>query len=147
MFKLAKADTLQKYAETVRIRYKVFILEQKVPEKLEIEFEDDCAHFLALEGNVPVGCVRVRKVGKKLKIERLAILKEFRGKGFGREIVKKVVGYCRKKRSAGIYMNAQYYLLDFYRGLGFVPEGKTFMEAGIKHVRMRLATSKSSGTD
>jgi ElaA protein len=33
-------------------------------------------------------------------------------------------------------MNAQYYLLEYYRKLGFKPKGKPFDEAGIKHIKM-----------
>ncbi|NTV23517.1 MAG: GNAT family N-acetyltransferase [Nanoarchaeota archaeon] len=128
------------YAQAIVIRYKVFVLEQKVPAELEIEHEDNCAHFLAAQDKTPVGCARVRKVGKKLKLERLAILKEHRGKGYGKEIVLELVNYCRRKKPEEIYMNAQYYLLDFYKALGFVQKGKKFEEAGIEHIKMVLNT-------
>ena len=35
-------------------------------------------------------------------------------------------------------MNAQYYLKNFYKELGFKPVGKPFMEVDIKHIEMYL---------
>ncbi|MFH0962183.1 MAG: GNAT family N-acetyltransferase [archaeon] len=136
---LREVNTRGEISKEALIRYRVFVVGQKVPEEIEIDaHEDSCTHFLAFFGKIPVGCIRVRPVGRKLKLERLAVLPEFRGRGFGREIVRLAVGYCRRKKPSGIYMNAQYYLLEFYKKLGFEPRGKTFFEAGIKHVKMVL---------
>jgi len=35
-------------------------------------------------------------------------------------------------------MNSQYYLKNYYKKFGFKTRGKTFMEAGIKHIEMYL---------
>ncbi len=128
----------QDYATAVVIRYKVFVLGQKVPEELEVEHEDKCVHFIAKADGKAVGCGRIRLVGGKFKLERLAVLDEHRGKGYGKDIVRSMVRYTKRNNAKG-FMYAQYYLLDFYKSLGFEPKGEPFDEAGIKHIRMDLA--------
>ena len=88
--------------------------------------------------NEPIGCARIRLIGKKAKLERIALLKKYRGKGFGKNIVNYLIKYCKKKNIKGIYMNSQYYLMNYYKKFGFKTRGKTFMEAGIKHIEMYL---------
>lgn len=136
---LKKIASREDISREALIRYKVFVIGQKVPEKLEIDgHEDSCEHFLGVVNGRPVGCIRIRPVGRRLKLERLAVLEEFRGKGHGKEIVRLAVARCKRRRPAEIYMNAQYYLLDFYKSLGFLPRGRIFSEAGIRHVQMFL---------
>lgn len=48
------------------------------------------------------------------------------------------IKYCKRKKVKNIFMNAQYYLKDYYKKLGFKPEGRIFEEAGIKHIKMQL---------
>jgi predicted GNAT family N-acyltransferase len=145
--RLIQVRTRKQISEEALIRYKVFVLEQGVPERMEIDrYEDECEHFLAVLGKKPIGCIRVREVGKDLKMERLAILKEFRGRGFGREIVGKIVAHCLRKRPREIRMHAQYRLRDFYGSFGFLPRGKPFQEAGIKHIEMFLVPGALKGS-
>lgn len=63
------------------IRKKVFVEEQNCPPELEWENEDVSIHFLAELNGVPCGACRWRKTDAGYKLERFAVLKEFRGKG------------------------------------------------------------------
>lgn len=120
-----------------RIREIVFIKEQKVPKNIEIdEFDKIVKHFIVLYENKSIGCARIRFVDKKAKLERIALLKNYRGKGFGKIVTKYLVKYCKKKNVKEIFMHSQYHLKDFYRKLGFKQRRKAFLEAGIKHIQM-----------
>ncbi len=122
-----------------KIREIVFVKEQNVPlNRDRDEFDDVAKHVLVLYNNKPVGCARIRFINKKAKLERIAILKKYRGKGFGKKILDYLIKYCKKKNIKNIMMDAQYYLRDYYKKLGFNPRGKIFMDAGIKHIRMHL---------
>lgn len=122
-----------------KIREIVFIKEQKVAENIEKDkFDRTAKHFILLYKNKPVGCARIRFVDRKAKLERIAVLKSSRGKGFGKMIVNYMVNYCKNKNVKEIVMNSQYYLKDYYKKFGFKPRGKTFMEAGIKHIEMYM---------
>ena len=120
------------------IRKKVFVEEQNVPESLEIENEDESFHVLALSGNMPVGTGRWRKTSEGYKLERFAVLKEFRTKGIGRDIVKFVLDQIPSEDM--IYLHAQESVIKFYKDLGFTIIGSTFIEADIVHAKMVYKT-------
>ncbi|MBE9481624.1 MAG: GNAT family N-acetyltransferase, partial [Bacteroidetes bacterium] len=68
------------------IREKVFVIEQKVNPDLEYdEFEDNAQHYLVYLEKKPVATARRRKTEKGIKLERFAILKDYRNKGMGTE--------------------------------------------------------------
>ena len=67
------------------IRKKVFVEEQKVPENIEWdEFEYSANHVLAYIQDKPAGTARWRRTQKGMKLERFAVLPEFRFCGVGK---------------------------------------------------------------
>ena len=126
--------TEEDYKRVLTIRRTVFIEEQNVPESLEIENEDESFHVLALSGDIPTGTGRWRKTSEGYKLERFAVLKEFRTKGIGRDIVKFVLNQIPSQDM--IYLHAQESVIKFYKDLGFTIIGSTFIEADIVHAKM-----------
>jgi len=125
--------------QVFKIRFVVFIKGQNVPKDIERdEFDKTAKHVILFYKNKPVGCARIRFMNGKAKLERIAVLKRYRGEGFGKVIVNYLVKYCKNRKIKNIYMNAQYYLKGYYRKFGFEPKGKPFMETKIKHIKMRL---------
>ena len=112
----------------------VFIEEQNVPEDIEIEYEDESFHVLVSDGTQPVATGRWRKTSEGYKLERFAVLKEFRTKGIGRDIVKFVLDQIPSEDM--IYLHAQESVIKFYKDLGFTIIGSTFIEADIVHAKM-----------
>ncbi len=132
--KIQLVKTEAEYNIVLDIRRTVFIEEQNVPEDLEIENEDTSFHVLAMYRNVPVGTGRWRKTTKGYKLERFAVLKKFRCKGIGRDIVKFVLNQIPSEDM--IYLHAQESVIKFYKDLGFTIIGSTFIEADIVHAKM-----------
>ena len=123
------------------IRATVFCDEQGVVPEAELDVHDATAtHLLAEFDGSPVGTMRWRVVGPgKAKIERVAVLREGRGQGIGAALMEVAM---RQAAAAGLtqaVLHAQTSAEIFYRRLGFVTEGGTFLEEGIEHVRMRRA--------
>ena len=122
------------------IRQRVFIKEQNVAYEEEVipSEEQEAKHFLIYVKDIPVGTIRYRVTGnREFKLERFAILKEYRGHEYGKEAFLYLVNKLEEDYNpCTIYFNAQYQLLDYYIKLGFVEEGDTFYEANIKHIRM-----------
>ena len=119
------------------IRKKVFVEEQKVPEDIEWdEFEYIANHILAYIQDKPVGTARWRQTQKGMKLERFAVLPEFRSCGVG----KKLVHFILKElmNSETIYLHAQEHVVKFYEQFGFVKKGSKFFEANIPHWIMEL---------
>jgi len=121
------------------IRKEVFVNEQKVDPSVEFDGLDDKAeHIAALLDNNIVGCARVRYMDNKAKLERIALLKEYRGNGFGGKILKFLISYCRDKGVTEIYLHSQIAVKGFYRRFGFIEKGEPFLEAGIPHIEMYM---------
>jgi len=124
-----------------KIRMTVFVDEQKVPPELELDEFDilsKAKHVIALYKGKPAGAARIRFPGNKAKLERLALLKKYRGNGFGKMIIEYMVKYCKKKNPKEILLHSQCYAEKFYRKCGFIPRGKIFLDAGIRHIEMYL---------
>lgn len=122
-----------------RIRRIVFMNEQGVSSRLEYDgFDAGSKHVLLFYRSKPVGAARIRANGNAAKLERIAILKSYRGKGLGKALTKWLMAYCRRKGFGVVRIHAQYCLKEFYRNLGFSPRGKIFKEAGIRHVEMSM---------
>ena len=126
---------------TIRdIRTKVFVEEQGVPSDLEWDGLDELAyHVIAYAPNDrPIGTGRLLQDGQ---IGRLAVLKEWRGKGVGKAILNMLLVIANKMGYAKVKLHAQIRVVGFYRHRGFKKEGKQFIEAGIPHVAMTRTTA------
>lgn len=77
--------------EAFAIRRKVFVDEQHCPADLEYENDDISTHFLATSDGVPCGAARWRQTNNGIKLERFAVLPEYRGKGVGAHLLKAVL--------------------------------------------------------
>jgi len=121
------------------IRTAVFIEEQGVPQDLEWDGLDEHAyHVIAFAADgTPIGTGRLLQDGH---IGRLAVLKEWRGKGVGTSLLKMLLVVANKMGNEEVKLHAQTRVLDFYVRSGFVPQGKEFMEAGIPHTAMTRTT-------
>jgi predicted GNAT family N-acyltransferase len=119
------------------IRRQVFVVEQNCPPQLEWEFEDESTHFLATVDEVPAGAARWRKTDNGYKLERFAVLFEFRGLGVGQELVKSVLADLPADATY-VYLHAQIQAVGLYLKFGFEKIGPEFEEAGIRHFKMVL---------
>ena len=127
----------EEYRETLNVRTFVFITEQKVPKSIEFdELDKESVHIIVKLEKKTIGCARIRFINGKMKLERIAILKEHRNKGFGKRLMQYLISYCEVRKATEIVIHAQYYLMRFYEALGFDSRGETFFEAGIKHIEM-----------
>lgn len=122
------------------IRHEVFIKGQNIAieDEFDVSLEKQATHFLIYLYEKPIGTIRYRHEEKGFKIERFAILENYRQKGFGKEVFIYLTNYLKAKYvPCTIYFSAQKYLIPFYEKLGFEKEGELFMEAGIEHLYMK----------
>ena len=132
--KISNPEDLEK---VFAIRRKVFVEEQNCPPELEWEFEDESKHFMGSVNGIPAGAARWRITDKGFKLERFAVLKEFRGIGMGKALVQSVLADLPSDANY-VYLNAQLAAMGLYAQFGFVKEGPQFEEAGIQHFKMVL---------
>jgi ElaA protein len=133
---VARAKTPKEKEACFAIRHEVYIEEQKVLPEEDRDGQDDLAlHFLASCENKPVGTARVRfkDGGKTAKIERLAVCRAARGKGFGETIMRAIETDNDVKKASLFVLEAQSYLVPFYERLGYQTSGAEFMDVRIPH--------------
>ena len=119
------------------IRHEVFVIGQNCPANLEWEFEEESTHFLVFDSNKAVATARHRKTANGYKLERFAVLRTERGKGYGHIVLKAILADLKDFKGI-IYIHAQSEVLPFYEKMGFVKTGNEFEEAGIMHFKMSL---------
>lgn len=119
------------------IRERVFIREQGVPPELEWdELDAVCLHLLAIDSaGSPVGTARLSPEGR---IGRMAVLKQWRGKGIGSMLMQSLLREAQSMQIKQVALHAQTQATNFYQKFRFMVAGEGFMEAGIPHVRMVL---------
>ena len=131
--KIVKND--QEKELVLSIRKIVFIKELNIPEHMEIDDNEDLATYvLANIGSEYVGTARWRDTDAGIKLERFAVLSEYRSYGVGTAMTKFILNQL--DHSKLIYLNAQESAISFYEKLGFDSMGPRFDEVGIPHQKM-----------
>lgn len=125
-------------AAAVAVRMRVFVEEQGVSEAEEIDgLDPECVHFVAWQDDSAVGCARLRPLGRgRAKIERVAVLRERRTGGLGRQLMRAVEAEAARRALPDLRLHAQTAVLGFYAKLGWRAVGDEFDEAGIPHFAM-----------
>jgi predicted GNAT family N-acyltransferase len=127
-------------AEALRVRVAVFVDEQGGPLADEPDDWDGSARQFVLEadGGV-VGTARLLVPDAAVgKIGRVALLPEYRGRGWGRMLMEEVLRAAGALGLREVRLDAQTGARPFYERLGFRAVGEEFVEAGLPHQTMRL---------
>ena len=127
----------EKKAEIVLVRIAVFVEEQNVPESIDFDGSDtNYIHVLARDKDGrPVGTARINRKGR---IGRMAVLKNYRRQGIGRKMIQALMDYGKENSITDFHVSSQVTAVGFYEKMGFKPFGEEFLEAGIKHINMKL---------
>ena len=126
------------------LRIEVFVREQKVPMELELDEKDhseNTVHIGYFSDDKLIGVARLIDMDKDIiHIGRVAIDKDYRGKGIGRELIIgcETTAKLILKREVTIELSAQIQAEKFYESLGYNRVNDTiYLDAGIEHVDMR----------
>lgn len=141
---VVKVESLYQHALCVYLRTVIFIQGQNVPIKSDIELnEDEATYFLAIANDNPVATARYRIVDDKVKVERVGVLDDCRGKGYGQKIMQHLISEVKQSHpDKAIKLSSQDNAIPFYEGIGFTVEGDGFMDANIPHHMMVLKDSE-----
>ena len=106
--------------------------------KEDLEAEVDELRYGLLDNNGELtSCLLVRILDNSVaKIRQMAVKEELRGKGLGRELIKKVESELKKKKFNKIELHARMYAKVFYDKLRYIETGDVFTEIGIPHIKM-----------
>lgn len=123
-------------ADLRAVREPVFVTEQRVPIEIEWdELDPHSRHVLArdIDGK-PIGTGRLTP---ERKIGRMAVLREWRGRGVGEALLATLIDQARAMGYEEVELHAQVAAIGFYEKAGFEAFGEEYDEAGIRHRSMR----------
>ena len=138
-YRFVKIKSPEELNISFQIRKKIFCEEQKISEKIEFDNLDHlCEHFLIDKDKSYIATARVRPKSKKVfKIERVAVLPEFRRLKVGSLLINEIIGfYLNNKKNCSIILHSQVVVEEFYKSLNFTSYGDKFYEDGIPHIAM-----------
>ena len=139
-FIFKKVSSKKEMDKSYAIRTKVFCEEQKISKEIEFDNLDHlCGHFLIFDHKKAIATARVRQKGKNvLKIERVAVLLEFRRLRVGSILIKNIIKHYKNlDNKKSIFLHSQVAVADFYKSLNFISYGDEFFEDDIPHIAMK----------
>lgn len=133
----------EEYQHCLAIRETVFIQGQKVPFAEELDGKDgESTHYLLYVDEQPAGVARVRYIDQYAKIERVAVLDEYQGKGLGKLIMETILADLQHNETVkNAKLSSQTHAIVFYEKLGFVVCSEEYLDANIPHKDMMLELS------
>lgn len=137
-FRVEPADYTADFDDIRAVRETVFINEQNIPEDIEFDnIDPNCHHFIARDNNHRA--IGTGRLSPDRKIDRMAVLGEWRGKKVGQALLLTLVEKARKLGWTEVSLNAQTAVIGFYEKQGFTKQDNIFMEAGIPHQTMKTS--------
>lgn len=122
------------------LRTEVFVVEQECPYQ-DCDGKDEQSYhlFCEEEGHI-IAYLRVIEKGvsyAEISIGRVCVDKNYRGSGIAKDMMLKAIRFVRKElKENKIKIQAQAYLISFYKSLGFKEISKEYLEDGIPHINM-----------
>lgn len=103
----------------------------------DLDGEDRQVHIIAEgdDGQV-VGCVLIAFPGEQAKVRQIAVDEHWRGKGMGRELMRRAEEAVRARQRGTVMLHARVEASGFFEGLGYTVVSAAFIEVTIPHVRM-----------
>ena len=117
------------------IRHTIFFEEKDPAPGVEPDDLDaQCVHAIAFDETKAVGTGRLAPGGH---IDRPVVLKDWRRRGVGAAILDALIDEARKRGYPDVTIDAPLQAAEFYRGQGFVADGKVHKEGNALLQKMR----------
>jgi predicted GNAT family N-acyltransferase len=136
MIEVNKINNMVDLEDALAIRRQVFVVEQKCPEDEEYEHDEISIHYLATVNKIPAGTARWRITDYGVKLERFAVLQQFRKRGVASALLETILDELLLQPHKTIYLHAQLQAMPLYEKYGFEKQGEIFYEANIPHYKM-----------
>lgn len=131
---------LKEMYKILALRNEIFIVEQECPYQDCDGKDEKSYHLFAEENGEIVAYSRIIEKGvsyDEISIGRVTVKKSYRGKGISREMISKAIEFIEKDlNETNIKIQAQAYLLNFYKSFGFKEVSQEYLEDNIPHIDM-----------
>lgn len=124
----------------MKVRIDVFVVEQNCPYPDADGYDPKALHLWAEDGGEVVAYCRIFEPGIKYEeasIGRVLTNQNYRRMNLGKILMRMAICTIETRfPNNSIRISAQDYLLNFYKDLGFIPTGKSYLEDDIPHSEM-----------
>lgn len=134
-FEIAK--TQSDYFGLMNVRNHVFVVEQHVDSREELDhFDQSAIHFVARDNRSVIATCRLVLFEGYAKLGRMAVLSSYRNQHIGSQLIQFVESTLPAHGIQTIRLGAQLTAIPFYERLGFRTYGDIFLDANIEHKMM-----------
>ena len=118
------------------LRTLIFIEEQGFVREFD-DLDDTAVHIVAFDGDKPIGtCRYYPRPDGSYAIGRIAVAREYRGKGVGSALVLEAERRVALLGAKTTVVAAQLRAAGFYRSLGYTEQGSPYPEEHVPHILM-----------
>lgn len=123
--------------EAKKIRTNVFINEQGFKNEFD-EIDETATHLVLFDEGKPIAVSRIYQGenAKSWHIGRVAVVKEYRGKGFGKIVMLTSEHEAQRLGAKEITVSAQVSAKKFYKSLGYSQKGEEYYDEHCPHIDM-----------
>ncbi|MDQ9091471.1 GNAT family N-acetyltransferase [Pseudoalteromonas haloplanktis] len=108
-------------AQAHAIRHQVFVVEQNIPQQLDLDgLDTEAVHVVVTDAGSLVATARLLQRDKSCAVmARIAVLKQYRGAGVAKRVINALLSHATKIGLTVIEIHAHAYLRDYYQHFGF----------------------------
>lgn len=123
--------------DALKIRITVFVDEQGFKDEFD-DIDEKALHLVMYDGGKPVATCRCfyEDSPECWHIGRVAVLKEYRGMGLGKQVMNEAERRIKLKGGRVCELSSQCRAMGFYESCGYVAEGGIYLDEGCPHIKM-----------
>ena len=134
-----KNNPEQGLKDAFTLRELIFVQEQGFREEFD-DIDSEALHLVLYDGDIPVATGRLfnrTQDGHEQVIGRVAVSKEYRGTGAGRELMALLEKKAQERGAQVISLGAQLRARSFYEKLSYTSENGIYFEEYCPHLHMK----------
>ena len=122
-------------SDIISIRTAIFVQEQGFKDEFD-EIDKNCSHIVLYDNDKPIATCRYFSKNGIYHIGRVAIIKKYRGKHLGNEIMGIAEQEIKNDGGKNIEVAAQVRVKEFYKKLGYKEVGEIYFDEYCEHINM-----------
>lgn len=137
MYRTAITRGNEVFDGAMAVRTAVFMEEQGFHDEFD-EIDAYAYHAVVYDGELAIATGRTfREEAGGWHIGRVAVRKEYRGKGIGALVMRALEERLQELGATGAKLSAQLHAVSFYERLGYRPFGPQYLDEHTPHIAMR----------
>ena len=121
-------DKSKEFDQVMELRYSILFQPYKKIGRYDYdELDDKSFHLVALNDSMVIGYSRLTYIDGKGKITNVVVHTDFISLGIGHCLIRNLINKAKEENISEIFLNSRLDVTEFYRKLGFVEQGSSFV--------------------